>query len=458
MPELPQIEPEQGLKVPETVGIQRLNLERPNPALEELKQQGHSVEFQASYLGAALQRQKMATDLLNSESQTVTGFYKLKQSLEGVQDPDAKLKLLDTGSQSVVDGILKANPAIAPHVADQLNLRRTEFMRDSLTESITAKHAIGAANYKVSLDNMAIAAGNSDLSHQDELILKEQGLQRIQQAAANGDISPAQAIADGYNFTYNVQKNKLYGLLSRPDGINQVLGMSQKDSGLTGQDWLAFHNKAIEQANHTYDIESNTSRINRLQYLQDFDSGKTTQAQDIEAVHFARITPAQFEGKWGHPPDNIGGRMDAIKRLRTFTDPRQAEDFMANNVDGNPAYSSDDKAILHANATDIINDLRSESGQRKADAVKQYSDNITSSYPQLFIQRGAGMGDPYTLQRKQIAAVTANVKAQIRQAKTPEAEAAALVKANSEVEKIMEPKYSKGRTPSNLPRAEVGVE
>ena len=127
MPELPQIESDQQLKVPETVGIQRLNLERPNPALEALREQGHDVEMQASFLSANINRQKIATDLVNSDSNAINAFTDVTAKTAGIQDPDEQLKQRGIQSQAAINGILANNPGIAPHIKGNLQLRQAGF-------------------------------------------------------------------------------------------------------------------------------------------------------------------------------------------------------------------------------------------------------------------------------------------------------------------------------------------
>ena len=59
MADLPEIGSSQHVEVPATTGIQRLNLDRPNPALEATELGATQVSDKAAYLLAGLTRKKI---------------------------------------------------------------------------------------------------------------------------------------------------------------------------------------------------------------------------------------------------------------------------------------------------------------------------------------------------------------------------------------------------------------
>lgn len=477
MPELPQIEPDSGLKVPETAGIQRLNLERPNPALEATAIGGKDLEGQLSYLGQSLQRQKISTDLINAHSQTINGFDALRQSLAGESDPDKKLAAYDEGSKNVINGIMTSMPGVAPAVAGQLGLYRQEFMREALNETHTDKIAIGNAQYKVALDNVVRAGSSPNLTLQQELTLKQDTKDYIDQQVSEGNVTAAQGIIDLHEVLHKMQLGKLYGMLGSPQGITQALHTNFEESGLTDpKEFSAWQGAALTQANRDYDITDQTSKFNRLAFAQRFVNGQTSDAEDIQAVNFQQLDPKLYASKHGHPPEDDGLLENIANKINQWPDSSlKLKDWYAHNVTANYMLTSPQKQELNGLLQIRNNELNTELGQMKNNFLNDFSKQIYNKYPDIYQKDITGLGGNAFLQ-KQIANEKEHLRYSITHAKDLDEAADYFSKSMQNVENIVNPPaahhvdigpnwptgttvtYPTGYIPSTLPKTSIGIE
>lgn len=421
MPELPQIIPSgEGasgtFQIPAVAGVTRLDADRPNPALNELRIQGKDVEQKVAYLGATINRQQIANQALAADADYINKASALDTSLAGIQDPAAKLKATDEGLDGIISGVLANNPGIAPHIQEQLAVRKAESMRSANMQFITDSHDQAKAGVNANYGTTLTAIANAQ-TPQEADNLKNNFHQYLEETSNNGFFQKGESTTIAAKFDYDVSKT-LFQTLANEHPL-QAMAMPLSQSGLQIDDYRNIQNEAHAKIEHDYQSAGDRNKILGTQYRQAFFDGKTNQATDDFAVAHDYITHADYRARYGKEPidaDSHGAFIHVMQAIDQFDgSPRDFARWAALNVAGNVNLKGDDRSAAIQLAHESLQYRTSDMGQAAVTNNRTTQDWAHRAYGQLW-NTGIG-GSAFKNAREQVQSAIASEKEQSKYAK-----------------------------------------
>ncbi len=332
MAQVPIVGPEVGIQPAEPVGVQRINLTRPNPALTELHEQAAKTNGMLAEMGDALAKQKLNSEIQNANADRINADTAsiIKANDGNHPDPNEKQQFLTSEFNQNAAAIVKAHPSI-PALDGEMNLQTARQLQELQFKTIAEKHQLALEDIKATHQKTLVALGNTDDPGQIES-LKNNYAQYLQNSVNNGVIHQQQAEELNTQFNYEATKQNVTKLIAtKPEQAQQEL--LANGAGLTPEDRLTALREANARVTYNLEAPDRAVKVVQEQNRAAIENGKYNPANAWNDLRANKITENDYKMVMGHPPSNDGLRNKLSSEIdpNTFTGDQAALDNWRRN-------------------------------------------------------------------------------------------------------------------------------
>jgi hypothetical protein len=369
MPDIPLVRPDSSVAVAPAVGVQRINLTRGNPALEEGQEGAAHISNMVLHMQDMLNHQKMNEEIQNAQSERITADTASLTKASGINDPGEKQQFLIGEYNKNAAQVVKDHPNI-PGLDGAMNEATAKQLQALAVKTIEDKHTLAVTNINNISNQNLLDYNNAQTPDQRNQIVGRTH-QFIQDSVTNGIIH--QEDANKYLFGFNYATRKIdVDKLVQTDPVQAQTLLASGKAGLNAKDTMTAINTANAKATYNMMEPDRVRKAEQMQILGQIQNG-SYKGNPWDDFQHGKITAEMFHQVTGTAPTNAGLRNDMMKQIDNYSGDAVGLEAWKNQVylRNYDNMSSEDHSMVMGDYALKQKELGTDEGKKFA---KDYSD------------------------------------------------------------------------------------